>query len=155
MQIWRFFPLVHSVRIYQAIFNIKCSLSYTVVGGGWDVVIFQRLWLIWHDSSLIRAQTPACSAGMLLGEPFILPLDCFAEIWGLIFLFFTCLSKCICVYLCILFSYCSVLIFCKFCHKRNSKSLVNTFVTIIYTLCRFYYFYVYFSIMHARYQSSF
>lgn len=56
-------------------------------------LIFQRLWLIWHDSSLIRAQTPACSAGVQLGEPFILALDCFAAIYGLISLFFTCLSK--------------------------------------------------------------
>lgn len=67
-------------------FNIKCSLSC-------NVLIFQRWWLIWHDSSLIRAQTSACSAGVLLGETFILALDCSTGIQGLISLFFTCLPE--------------------------------------------------------------
>lgn len=67
-------------------FNIKCSLSR-------NVLIFQRWWLIWHGSSLIRAQTPACSAGVLLGETFMLALDCSTVIQGLISLFFTCLPK--------------------------------------------------------------
>lgn len=55
-----FAPLSVHLSVY---FNIKCSLSCSMIS------YFQRLWLIWHDSRLIRAQTPACSAGMQLGEP--------------------------------------------------------------------------------------
>lgn len=56
-------------------------------------LIFQRRWLIWHDSSLIRPQTPACSVGVLPDDIFMLALDHPTKILGLMSVFFTRLSE--------------------------------------------------------------